>query len=58
MIKIDMKMPSCCIECPFYSGYDSGRCLASYDELRLWNNDVIIDRNSHCPLQEVDDNDI
>ena len=61
MIKIDMEMPSFCSECPFYSGYNGGICIAYQGE--VWNGlcfgytEMVIERHRLCPLQEVNGND-
>lgn len=58
MIKIDMNMPNCCAECPFYSGFCKGTCLADqYNILYLGGTYVDMERHLSCPLKEVDDND-
>ena len=56
MIKIDMNMPNCCDECPFYSGFSKGTCLADeWNDLYFGNIHVDIERHLRCPLQEVED---
>ena len=56
MIKIDMQMPDNCAECPFYSGYHGGRCLASqYDELYYGGEHPEFYRHANCPLEEVEE---
>lgn len=55
MIKIDMQMPECCTKCPFYSGYNEGKCLAQQDEYMFFSGSEFIERHSNCPLQEVED---
>ena len=56
MIKIDMQMPNNCAECPFYSGYHDGMCLASqYSELYYGGEHPEFDRHPMCPLEEVED---
>lgn len=53
MIKIDMEMPRTCAECPFFSGYHYGTCLAS--DLYYGSEHPEFDRHIDCPLQEVED---
>lgn len=56
MIKIDMEMPRCCIECPFYSGIQSGTCLASNGDVYGIGYRATYDIHYNCPLEEVEDN--
>lgn len=56
MIKIDMTMPDCCTDCPFYSGSRyGGDCAAAYNELYFAGVHVSFQRHEHCPLEEVQD---
>lgn len=59
MIKINMDMPRTCSECPFYSGYKWGLCLASNNHIwdRFDFNETYVTEYRHedCPLQEVYD---
>ena len=55
MIKIDMTIPSYCSECPFYSGYNRGSCLAG--DLYFGSTCVDMERHKYCPLQEVDEDE-
>lgn len=58
MIKIDMTMPDCCTDCPFYSGSRyGGDCAAAYNELYFAGVHVSFQRHEHCPLKEVEDDD-
>lgn len=58
MIKIDINMPNYCAECPFYSGFCKGTCLADpYSILYLGNTCVDMERHPSCPLEEVDDDE-
>ena len=55
MIKIDMQMPRTCAECPFFSGYHGGTCLAS--DLYYGSEHPEFDRHIDCPLEEVEDDE-
>lgn len=58
MIKIDMTMPDCCTDCPFYSGSRSGGdCAAAYNDLYFAGVHVSFQRHEYCPLEEVEDDD-
>ena len=58
MIKINMSMPKCCLECPFYSGFQRGTCLAdNYNGLYFGDLDAEYNRHPECPLQEVEEDD-
>ena len=61
MIKIDMQIPRTCSECPFYSGYKWGFCLASdrevWDFIDFSTTYVTEYRHEDCPLQEVEDDE-
>ena len=56
MIKIDMEIPRCCIECPFYSGIQSGTCLASDGDVYGMGFLAIYEIHYNCPLKEVEEN--
>lgn len=55
MIKIDMEMPRCCIECPFYSGIQSGTCLASDGDVYGMGYRATYETHYNCPLEEVEE---
>lgn len=56
MIKIDIQMPKCCMECPFYRGsYSRGSCTVSGYDLYFGNMWPDVDRYSGCPLEEVEE---
>lgn len=55
MIKIDMEMPRCCIECPFYSGIQSGTCIASDGDVYGMGYRATYEIHHDCPLEEVED---
>ena len=61
MIKIDIQMPRTCSECPFYSGYNWGLCLASkrepWDQIDFSATYVTEYRHEDCPLEEAGDDD-
>lgn len=45
----NMKMPSCCNECPMYQSEDSDYC----DITGEWITGEEMERHSNCPLTEV-----
>lgn len=58
MIKIDMEMPDYCKECPFYSGYRNGTCLADpWDNIYFGNVNIEYERAARCPIQEVEEDE-
>ena len=55
MIKIDMQMPDSCTKCPFYSGYNEGKCLAQEYGDMFFSGSEFLERHPRCPLQEVEE---
>ena len=57
MLKINMSMPKCCVECPFYSGFQKGTCFAdNYNGLYFGSGFYPdLERHPECPLQEVEE---
>ena len=54
-IEIDMGIPRCCVECPFYSGIQGGTCIASDGDVYGMGYRATYEIHYNCPLQEVED---
>ena len=55
MIQIDIEMPSCCADCPFFDDrWDYPTCQVN-DHSRGYNFNIRENRMPDCPLQNVND---